>query len=356
MAPVFHALSESKHLDPLVAVTAQHREMLDMVVELFGIQIDFDLDIIRPEQTPTDVTVRALPRLESLYLSASPDVVMVQGDTTSALVGALASYYCQIPVVHLEAGLRSGNPYDPFPEEINRRLITELAHLHLAPTASAKDNLTSEGIRSDTVVVTGNTVIDALLWSLDQGRPPLPPEVEGALAGCKRVILATSHRRESWGEALRAVCRAIAEVTRRFSDVGFLLPVHPNPRVKTIVGEELGMADRVLLVDPLPYDVLSYVLKECHLVVTDSGGIQEEAPTLGKPVLVVRNTTERPEGVLAGNANLVGTTTEAIVHETTILLEDATAYARMARAINPYGDGKAAARVHEALVQFCGRK
>jgi UDP-N-acetylglucosamine 2-epimerase (non-hydrolysing) len=352
MAPVVMGLQESGRYRLSVVSTGQHREMLAQVHRTFGIEADHDLDIFQHGQGLEGVTSRTLERLTPLLQEHRPDVVVVQGDTTSAFAAGLAAFYQKIPVVHVEAGLRTPSIWSPFPEEGNRRLLTRLAALHLAPTAGSRDNLFREGVDPETVVVTGNTVIDAFL-SIAKGDEPLDSPALQDL-GDRRVVLITSHRRESWGDPMRATARALARLARQEPDVVFVLPLHANPLVQDIFRPALQDLANVVLVDALGYSDFARLTARSTLVVTDSGGVQEEAPSLGKPVLVLREDTERPEAVHAGTARLVGTDEERIVSEVTALLHDRAAYDEMANAVNPYGDGKAGARSVAALDAMFG--
>lgn len=352
IAPVVQALQRSDHLEPVVVVTGQHREMLDQVNAIFGITPTHDLDIISARQSLEEITTRALQGLSPLIERQRPDLVLVQGDTTTCFAAALSAFYHQVPVAHLEAGLRTDNPYNPFPEEVNRRLTSQLAALHLAPTATSRANLLASGVDKDAIVTTGNTVIDALLDVVGRQAPFTNRRLE-TLAG-RRMVLVTSHRRESWGEPMRNSGRAIRRLAQGFKDVTFLLPVHLNPVVREVLLPLLGDLPNVLVTEPLDYGDFARCMSECDLVLTDSGGVQEEAPSLGKPVLVMRETTERPEAVIAGTVRLVGTDEGRIVGEVSSLLTDTAAYARMARAVNPYGDGKAAVRSVAAMEHFFG--
>jgi UDP-N-acetylglucosamine 2-epimerase (non-hydrolysing) len=335
-----------------VVVTGQHREMLDQVNDLFGIVPAADLDIIQPRQTLEDITSRALQRLRPVLERERPDAVLVQGDTTTCFAAALAAFYQQIPVVHLEAGLRTDDRYNPFPEEVNRRLTTQLAALHLAPTSISRANLLRDGVDPRDVVVTGNTVIDALLDVVGRGVPFSRPEL-AAVEG-NDVVLVTAHRRESWGEPMRASGRAIARLARAFPHVVFVLPAHLNPVVREVLLPLLQGAPNVVITEPLAYGDFARLMSLSRVVLTDSGGVQEEAPSLGKPVLVMRETTERPEAVSAGTVRLVGTDEERIVAEVSALLTDPVAYGAMARAVNPYGDGLAAGRSVAAVEHLFG--
>jgi UDP-N-acetylglucosamine 2-epimerase len=363
MAPIVHILRRraeaGANLRPLVYVSAQHRQMLDQVLDIFGIQPDADLNLMQPDQQLADLTARMLTALNDLFERDRPDLVLVHGDTTTALAGTLAAYYQQIPVGHVEAGLRTGNRYSPFPEEMNRRLVDALATYHFAPTARAVANLRREGIAPSSIHQTGNTVVDALLLTLrmmgDGGARRLVeryPHLEPALGGRRRIVLATSHRRENLGKGLAGICQALADLAHRFPDVDVVYPVHPNPRVRRTANDFLAGRDRVHLLDPLGYDLFCYLMSVSYLILTDSGGVQEEAPTLDKPVLVLRENSERPEAVEAGSTRVVGTRREAIVEAASLLLNDAGEYRRMASVQNPYGDGRAAERIVQFLTRF----
>jgi UDP-N-acetylglucosamine 2-epimerase (non-hydrolysing) len=352
VAPVIRALADSALFTPLVAVTAQHRSMLDQVNEVFGIKPDFDLDIHRPGQTLAAITTRALGGVQAMLAEQRPDAVIVQGDTTTVFAAALAAFYEQIPVVHLEAGLRTGNPRSPYPEEINRRLATRLAGLHLAPTATSKANLIAENVGPDDIVVTGNTVIDALLWAVRQPLGYGDPALAGLDRAQAPVLLVTAHRRESWGEPLRAVGRALARIGRAHPGLRIVFPVHRNPVVRDAIVPAIGALPNVTVTEPLPYGGFARLMNRSTLILTDSGGVQEEGPSLGKPVLVMRDTTERPEAVLAGTVTLVGTDEDLIVDSVGRLLTDNAAYTAMANAVNPYGDGHAAGRAVAALAHY----
>jgi UDP-N-acetylglucosamine 2-epimerase (non-hydrolysing) len=353
MAPVVAALRASGDFRPIVTVTGQHREMLDQVTRLFGIVPDYDLDIMLPEQSLTDITTRALTGLYRVLGEARPAMVLVQGDAHTTFVGALAAFYHRIPIGHVEAGLRTADKYRPFPEEMNRRLTSVLADLHFAATPAARANLLREGVPAAAIVVTGNTVIDAL--RAVQAMPALPP-VAGLprLAG-RRLLLVTTHRRENWGEPLREIYRALRELLEAFEDVELVCSVHRNPAVRRVVREVLHGHPRAHLLEPPDYGPWVRLMEQAYLILTDSGGIQEEATALGRPALVLRDVTERPEGVAAGTLRLVGTDRRRIVAEATRLLTDPAAYAAMARAHNPYGDGRAAERIVQALRTFFGR-
>ena len=354
MAPVVMELS--RHTDAIetrTLVTAQHREMLDQVLHLFHIVPDYDLNIMAAGQTLFDITTRAMLGINEVFGQERPDLVLVHGDTTTTFAGALAAYYHQIPVGHVEAGLRTHDIYSPFPEEMNRRLTGGIATLHFAPTPTAHANLLAEGVPERRIFVTGNTVIDALHHTV---RPDyvLPDELSDVDFEKHRILLVTTHRRENLGEPMRHVYRAIRSIIKQREDVEVVFPVHRNPKVREIVREELGGLARVHLIDPLEYEPFANLMARIDIVLTDSGGIQEEAPALGKPVLVLRDTTERPEAVTAGTVRLIGTDEQRVYEETMRLLTDAIAYTRMAEAVNPYGDGKASRRIIEAILYHAG--
>lgn len=354
LAPVVEALERSDRFEPVVVVTAQHREILDQVLTLFGIVPRHDLAIIRSRQTLTQITVRALEGLVPLVEKEEPDLVVVQGDTTTAFVGALAAFYCRVPVAHVEAGLRTGDVLAPYPEEMNRRLITRLGALHLAPTQTARAALLAEGVDPATVVVTGNTVIDALHRTVALRVPYGDPALADVDTDPRRVLLVTAHRREAWGEGMRAVGGALADLAAAHPDLLVVFPIHPNPVVREAILPAVAAHPNVRVVEPLPYGEFARLMERSHLILTDSGGVQEEAPSLGKPVLVMRDTTERPEAVTAGTARLVGNDRTTIVKVVEHLLADPAAYDRMASAINPYGDGRSAPRVEAAIARLLG--
>ncbi len=332
-------------IEPIVAVTAQHREMLDQVLQLFAIKPDYDLNIMTAGQTLYDVTGRALAGLKDVLAEAQPDMVLVHGDTTTTFAGALASFYAQIPVGHVEAGLRTGNKFSPYPEEMNRKLTGAIADIHFAPTSTSKNNLLKENIDPAAIVVTGNTVIDALQTTVKADYRFTDVGLQKALAGGNRLILVTTHRRENLGEPMRHVYQALRKVLENHPDVEAIFPVHKNPKVREIVNEELGKLAQVHLIEPLDYEPFANLMAKVDIVLTDSGGIQEEAPALGKPVLVLRDTTERPEAVDAGTVKLVGTAYDDVLRETSLLLDDIKYYQSMAEAANPYGDGRACERI-----------
>lgn len=350
MAPVVREF-DRRGVDRTICVTAQHRGLLDQVNSLFGIVPTIDLDLMEPGQSPTAVAARVLSGLEPILEEERPDWVLVQGDTTTVFAAAMAAAYTGIPVAHLEAGLRSGDRTRPFPEEINRVATTALSSLHLAPTRSACDALLTEGIGADSVILTGNTVIDALQWVGASDHPVPPDSPIRRIDPDRRLILLTAHRRESFGDPLEQALRAIADLARERADsLQILFPVHPNPNVTGVATEILGDLENVMLSEPLSYLELVRALQQSWFVITDSGGLQEEAPALGKPVLVLRDVTERPEAVKAGGAKLVGTSRQAIATESRRLLDDSKRYASMSLERSPYGDGKAAARVVSAIL------
>ncbi|GHE04518.1 UDP-N-acetylglucosamine 2-epimerase [Defluviimonas sp. 20V17] len=357
MAPVVDALKATAGLDVRVAVTAQHREMLDQVLTLFDIVPDYDLNVMKPGQGLTEVTTAVLLGIKAVLEEFAPDLVLVHGDTTTTMSASLAAYYQQTPVGHVEAGLRTGNIYSPWPEEINRKIAGTITSLHFAPTERAAANLKSEAVDPATISITGNTVIDALLDVVERlERSPEQSEAFDRAFGLdlsKRMILVTGHRRESFGGGFQRICAALAALAER-KDVQIVYPVHLNPNVKGPVEENLSALERVKLIKPQDYLPFVHLMRRASLILTDSGGVQEEAPSLGKPVLVMRDTTERPEAVDAGTVKLVGTDTAKILREATTLLDDSVAFDAMARAHNPYGDGLASKRIRDTIVKFFG--
>lgn len=357
--PVIRALEADPRFRPVVCVSAQHRQMLDQVLEIAGVVPDHDLDLMQPGQTLDSLTALLLTRLGAVMDAEQPERVIVQGDTATAMAGALAAYYRKIPVDHVEAGLRSGNIYHPWPEEVNRKIIGSIASLHFAPTAVAAGKLLAEQVPADRVHVTGNTVIDALEWV--QARIVAKPSLAGDLADLerlfagRRIIGVTSHRRENFGEGMANIAQAIRQIAAR-QDVAVIFPVHLNPNVRAVMDQALGGLSNVALIEPLDYPHFVRLLSIAEIMLTDSGGVQEEAPALGKPVLVMRETTERPEGVSAGTARLVGTDATRIVTELFNLLDDKAAYEAMARAHNPFGDGQSAGRIVELIGNEIGHK
>jgi len=363
MAPLVKGLQAlSAQLETVVCVTAQHREMLDQVLRLFEIVPQHDLDIMKPGQDLFGVTAGILEGMKPILERDKPDLVLVHGDTTTTLAASLAAYYSRVPVGHVEAGLRTGNKFAPYPEEMNRRLTGAIADIHFAPTTVARDNLLREGVSSDSIYVTGNTVIDALLAVAGRlrGNKEIKRSLDeqfSFLAPDRRLILVTGHRRENFGEGFQNICLALADIATEHSDIEVLYPVHLNPNVRQPVADILASRalKNVHLIDPVDYLPFVYLMDRSHLIITDSGGVQEEAPSLGKPVLVMRDTTERPEAVEAGTVRLVGTQRARIVAEAGRLLNDVEAYAEMSRAHNPYGDGKAVQRIMETILNLQGR-
>ena len=352
MAPLVKKLADDPRFDSQVLVTAQHREMLDQVLKYFAIKPDYDLNIMRPGQTLTAITSYALTGIGNILMEARPDIVLVHGDTTSTFAGALSAYYNKIKIGHVEAGLRTGCKYAPFPEEMNRNLAGVLADVHFAPTKMAVENLLKENVPADRIFQTGNTVVDALLQVVEGPDPNWENIGLDTIDWRKKVILLTCHRRENWGEPMENIFSGIAELCKKYPDIEVIFPVHKNPIVRGLAGKHLSSLPQVHLTEPLDYLPLCHVLDKCYLVMTDSGGLQEEAPALGKPVLVLRDVTERPEGLEAGTACLVGSDRERIVETAGKLLTDRTLYHRMAKAINPYGDGLASGRIADMLAAF----
>ncbi len=360
MAPVIKALEQAEGLEPIVVSTGQHKEMLQQVVDIFDLNVDHDLEVMQPNQTLASLSARLMERVDSLLDDIDPDMALVQGDTTTVLVAALACFYRRIPLGHVEAGLRTGNMQSPFPEEANRRTAAPLMNLHFAPTALSRQNLLDENIAADQVYITGNTVIDALFLEIEkQKTAEVQAEVDLALAGSlpenwreQPYVLITGHRRENFGGGFEQICDALARLARKFPDHQFIYPVHLNPNVQEPVNKLLAGLDNIHLIPPQGYRAFVALMANATLILTDSGGVQEEAPSLAKPVLVMRDTTERPEGVDAGTVKLVGADAEAIVSEASKLLLDQNAYNEMANAKNPYGDGQAAERIVEALNNY----
>lgn len=350
VAPLINLLkSQPEYFDCRVCVTAQHREMLDQVLQSFGVTPDYDLDIMQSGQTLAQITTRALEGVDKVLAEAQPDLVLVQGDTTTVFTAGLAASYHRIALGHIEAGLRTGNKFDPFPEEINRRLTGRLADLHFAPTSMARQNLLDEGIDPESIYLTGNTVIDALYQVTSSSRHEARDPHKKT-----RTILVTTHRRENWGAPLEEIALALQDILEAFPDTNVILPMHKNPVVREPLTRILGGHARVQLIEPPDYMDFVKLMEGADLVLTDSGGVQEEAPALGLPVLVLRRTTERPEGVDAGTAKLVGTNRQDIVREASTLLGDTTAYQAMSQAANPYGDGKACQRIAAAILHWSG--
>jgi UDP-N-acetylglucosamine 2-epimerase (non-hydrolysing) len=352
MAPVAYALKNVEFFELQIVLTAQHRELLDQVMEIFKLKADYDLNIMQEKQTLTQITVRVLEGLERIWQKDTPDMVLVHGDTTTTFAASLAAFYKKIPIGHVEAGLRTYDKYQPYPEEMNRHLTGVLSDLHFAPTRRAKENLLKENVPSNNVFVTGNTVIDALLFvynTLDKFEINLPVEIPKG-----KYILVTSHRRENWGKPLENIALALKEILNEFEDLYIVYPVHPNPIIRDTVNSILGNEKRAILISPVDYVTMVYLIANCKLVLTDSGGLQEEAPSLGKPVLVLRGVTERPEAVEAGTVKIIGTDRQRIVEEVRKLLLDKDEYNKMAKALNPYGDGKASERIRDILIYYFG--
>lgn len=350
MAPVVSELG--RHPDKVqvvVAVTGQHREMLDQVLRIFRIEPAYDLNIMLPKQTLTQIATRALERLEPVLVAEKPDLVLAQGDTLTTFAASLAAFYQKVDFGHVEAGLRTDNKYDPFPEEMNRRLTTQLADMHFAPTEWSRQELLADGVKDEDIFITGNTVIDALLTTAQQPYTFDEPPLSGVQFEGKRTILVTAHRRENWGEPIRNICLALKRIIGEFADTQAIFQMHKNPIVRDVIRQELAGIPRILLVEPQEYIPWVHLMKRATLVLTDSGGIQEEAPSLGVPVLVLRETTERPEGVEAGAARLIGTDPEQVVANARELLGNPEAYRRMAQAVNPYGDGAASERIRDVI-------
>ncbi len=351
MAPIIKAIEKRPEIESIICITAQHREMLDQVLNLFDIQPDYDLNIFTPGQSLTEITTRAIKGLEEVILKEKPDVLLVQGDTTTVFAGALAAFYQKVKIGHVEAGLRSGNLYSPYPEEANRKLTGVLTNFHFAPTESNRQNLLKENYPDNIIFITGNTVIDALQYTVKENYL-FENEILNRLDyENNRVILLTSHRRENIGEPMENIFSAVNDIVNKYEDVEVVFPMHLNPKVREIANGIMGENSRIHLIEPLEYEPFTNLMAKCHMVVTDSGGLQEEAPTLAKPVLVVREETERPEGVEAGTAKLVGTAYENIFENMDLLLKDNLEYDKMAKAVNPYGDGKASERIVDILLK-----
>lgn len=352
--PVIKQIEKHPNLQSRVISTSQHREMIDELLPLFDLRLDHDLNIIQPNQSLADISTRALTGLDAIFKQERPDLVLVQGDTTTAFAGALAAFYHKLPVGHLEAGLRSHDKTSPYPEEVNRRLIATIGDLHFAPTLKNAVNLYQEGVHVEDIFVTGNTVIDALLHIAARKRGVLRDYLPAAALRAPRMILVTAHRRENQGASLENLCHALKEIVQRYEDVHVVYPVHLNPNVRKTVFAILAEQERIHLLAPLSYEPFIEAMTQAHLIITDSGGVQEEGPSLGKPILVFRNETERPEGVAAGGVKLVGTRRENVVFEASRLLHDEAAYRRMSAVRNPYGDGQAAQRLVQAILHHFG--
>lgn len=353
MAPLVHALEQNAHTESIVCVTAQHRQMLDQVLDIFKIKPDYDLDIMEQRQTLATITEKSLHGLDAVLEEAKPDIVLVHGDTSTTFAGALAAFYHKIPVGHVEAGLRTYDKYSPFPEEMNRKLVGQIADLHFAPTARNRDNLAREQI-TDGVLVCGNTVVDAIHMTVQDDFAFRDPALQAMDFANDRVVLVTAHRRENYGEPMENICRAIARLSDRYPDVHFVYPVHLSPYVRETAEKFLGGRERVHLIAPLAVDEMHNLMARCYLIMTDSGGLQEEAPSLGKPVLVLRHETERPEAIEAGTVKLAGIVEEQIFQMACELFDDAQAYEKMAHAVNPYGDGHTCERIVQAIEHHFG--
>jgi len=352
MAPLVSEIKKYKEiLEPLVVVTAQHREMLDQVLKVFNIAPDYDLDIMEPNQSLTSIVVNAMESLESVLVKEVPDMVLVQGDTSTTFVGALSSFYQRIPVGHIEAGLRTQEKFRPFPEEINRRLTTVITDLHFPPTPEAASNLLRENVAKSSVFISGNTVIDAFL---SIAKREFDLNKIGIDAKGRRIVLVTAHRRENFGAPMKNICEAVKALAKKYDDALFVIPMHKNPSVRSTISETLGNIKNIMLMDPLNYEPFVHLMKSSYIILSDSGGVQEEAPSLGKPVLVLREVTERPEAVTAGAVKLVGHNKEKIIEEAEKLLCDPEEYEKMSRIINPYGDGKASERIVKMLLHYFG--
>ena len=363
MAPLYFELQKSDSVEPIFLATAQHRQMLDQTLSVFGIKPEFDLNLMQPGQSLSDLTARVITAVTAWCQQEKPAALLVQGDTTTVLASALAAFYCEVPVGHVEAGLRTGNMRSPFPEEMNRRLTSPLAQWHFCPTDISRENLVREAIPENAIYVTGNTVVDALLWVRDRlndigvnaesvaARTGIPDGFANRFLKPEksRWILVTGHRRESFGGGFERICEALGELARRYPDVGILYPVHLNPNVREPVNRLLGNHASIALIEPVDYLQFVWLMNRCSFLISDSGGVQEEAPSLGKPVLVMRDTTERPEGIGAGTCRLVGTDPEKILSEAALLLDDDAEYNRRSRLANPYGDGLASHRIREVI-------
>ena len=356
MAPLVKVLEQREGIESIVCITAQHRQMLDQVMDIFNIQADYDLDIMQSGQTLSDITSRVMKGLEGVIAEAKPDIVLVHGDTTTTFAGALASFYCQTKIGHVEAGLRTYDKYSPFPEEMNRCLTTYLADLYFAPTENNETNLLKENVNPDNIYITGNTVIDAIKTTVCDEFTFSNETLQTLDFENSRVVLVTAHRRENLGEPLRNICTAILNTVNAFADVEVVYPVHLNPLVRNTAFEILGNHPRIHLIDPLDVTELHNLMNRCFMVMTDSGGLQEEAPSLGKPVLVLRNETERPEAVTAGTVKIAGVKQEDIEKLAYELLTDKTEYEKMSKAVNPYGDGLASERIADAILYAFGKK
>lgn len=353
LAPVYKALADSKTIKPLLWLTGQHQEMLSQTLNSFSLRADKNLSLMTPNQTLAGLTSLVVEKFSNLFIEDRPDLVIVQGDTTSAFAVSLAAFYNKIPVAHVEAGLRTEDIYSPFPEEMNRRLVSQVANFHFAPTKWSEENLIRDGISKERIWCTGNTVIDALQIILEKVRENVPEsiteEIKSILENGNRTVLITGHRRENFGEGFESLCSAIRTLASEYENVNFLYPVHLNPKVQEPVHRILSGLKNVYLIEPLPYEAFVYLMDKSYFLLSDSGGVQEEAPHLGKPVLVMRDTTERPEAVEAGTSILVGTNKDSIIKHVKLLLDNRSEYQKMSTAVNPYGDGKSAERIRQVL-------
>ncbi len=356
MAPVVKAIEQNENLQSIVTVTAQHREMLDQVLQLFQITPDYDLNLMKQGQTLTDITAGVLRGLEDILKQEQPDLVLVHGDTTTTFAATLAAFYQQIPVGHVEAGLRSGNMYSPYPEEANRKLTGVMTSLHFSPTPESRQNLLRENADDSKIFVTGNTVIDALLATVKEEHQFNDAALQALLDNSDKKVLITAHRRENQGEPMKHIFQAVRRLHETLPEVQFIFPIHKNPKVRELAAQILGDLARVHIIEPLDYEPFANAMSRVDLIMTDSGGLQEEAPALGKPVLVLRDTTERPEAVTAGTVELVGTDEDLIYNTALTLLTDEAAYNKMANAVNPYGDGKACGRITAAIEYYFGMR
>jgi UDP-N-acetylglucosamine 2-epimerase len=354
MAPLILELKKHDSFETIVCVTGQHREMLDQVLGIFGIDVDFDLNIMQEKQSLTDITVNAIKGMEGVFSKVTPELVLVHGDTTTTFAASLAAFYHKIKVAHVEAGLRTHDKWFPFPEEMNRKLTGDLADIHFAPTAGAKQNLIAEGVAADNIFVTGNTVIDVLPYTIKEDYYFKTVALNEIDYDKMRIVVVEAHRRENWGRPMENICRAIKKLLREYSDMVVVYPVHLNPAVRDTVLSMLDGLDRCVLVDPLDIDDMHNLLYRSYMVLTDSGGLQEEVPSMGKPVLVLRRETERPEAVEAGTVKLVGLEEKDIYREASLLLSDAREYLAMANSVNPYGDGQASKRISGYLLNYYG--
>ncbi|WP_209373865.1 non-hydrolyzing UDP-N-acetylglucosamine 2-epimerase [Brevibacterium renqingii] len=356
MAPVIKSLEADSYLTPIVVVTAQHREMLDQVNQVFGIVPDVDLNMMAHGQSLNSIAGSVISKIDEVLAEFEPDAVVVQGDTTTVMGAAIAAFNREVPVVHLEAGLRSGDINSPFPEEANRKIVSQIARVHLAPTTVSRSNLLADGVPEENIHVIGNTVIDALQWAVERPVKFSLPELQALESDDRRVLLVTTHRRENLGENMVNIGKALRNLATHYPDLLIIWPAHKNPKVRASIAPQIQDLDNVISIEPVEYGEFSHLINASDIVLTDSGGIQEEAPSLGKPVLVLRENTERPEAIDAGTVKLIGTATETIISEVSRLLDDKTAYREMANAVNPYGDGHSAGRSVDILNELLGNR